>query len=718
MSVVETLPKGDCEKGPAGRLEAGAREDLGELGQPAEAVLGEQAASLRFISTSLPGGLAYQIDSGVDGQQRRFTYLSGSVEELHEVTAAQAIEDPLTIYGQVLEPDRLVVAEGEKIAAERMSPFSAEVRVRLPSGRLRWRLFSSSPRRLPDDRLVWDGIEVDITERKQAEEELRKLSQSLARATAEARESAAEARRANQAKREFLARMSHEIRTPLNGMIAMTGLLLDSALSPSQRRWAEIARTSSETLLSVVNDILDFSRIEARKLELEDAGFDLAVLVRDVVDILEEKAAEKGIRLRYRIEDRVPRRLRGDPGRLSQVLTNLAGNAVKFTARGGVSIEIAAESVDDVRARIRCTVTDSGIGIPKERIPELFLPFTQAEESIARRFGGSGLGLAISKQLIELMGGEIGVESQLGEGSNFWFTVDLARRVDPEPPSLPERPQSAGAGVPRAGPVTALVVEDNVLNQEVALALLTKLGAEADAVSTGPEALDRLSLRRYDLVIMDCELPGMSGFETTRRLRADEATHRAEPVPVIALTAHALSGYRERCLEAGMDDYLAKPVRESDLQRILDRWARRVPSAETPPASEIVPDRAVVESLQTPEPTGTRLAVFDARVLDRLVGDDRAWARRLIARFLADAPLRMDELRSLLSAGDSTGAKLMAHRIKGMALTVGGVALQRAATDLEEAIGPGAAEPVASAESELERAFDALRERLEAEASR
>jgi signal transduction histidine kinase/CheY-like chemotaxis protein len=674
-----------------------------------------------------------------------------------------------------------------------------------------------------------------------------------------ARDSALESSRL---RAEFLANMSHEIRTPLNGVIGMTRLLVDTRLSGDQRDMIEIAQESAETLLRIVNDILDFSKISAGKVVLEESAFDLSAIVESVDALFIEQAHVKGVAIDSLIESDVPLHVCGDAGRLRQVLTNLVGNAVKFTASGEVMIRVSAVSDDATESVLRFQVRDTGIGIPLAGQRNIFNAFTQAEDSTARTFGGTGLGLAISAQLIELMGGSIGVESQLGGGSTFWFTVRLrhqppASRTDAsrENPALErvhvliadgnsasarilsehcqawkmrsevvvdsslamaaltdaaaagdpfeiaiidlQLPASGGLALAHAikrnpqlsrtrvvgvhefgdGPASAsteavgiraliarplrqsrlyntlvalmasltqdgvveltspnypartlksvvpaeirermriLLVEDNLVNQRVAMHMIERIGYKAERVDSGRDALERLDRGDCDLILMDCQMPGMDGCTATREIRRREGATRH--TPIIGLTARALASDREDCIRAGMDDYLSKPVRPEDLGAKIDKWVMAVNAQRTlaPEVETVSTDASLTAPCGAPTPLAE--ASLDEAVLAELREYQKPgepdFVTELIGIFKGDLTNRLSQMRAGLQAGDAKRVCQAAHALKGGSGELGAGKLREICGQLESSTAHGSLEAGASImqglEAEAERVLIAL----------
>ena len=416
--------------------------------------------------------------------------------------------------------------------------------------------------------------------RDRLEEEVGARTGDLLRVNAELTGAKDKAEEANRAKSEFLANMSHEIRTPMNGVLGMTELALDTNLTPEQREYLTTVKQSAESLLTIINDILDFSKIEAGKLDLEEVAYNVRSCIREAVKLMDYRAGQKSLALSCEIDPSVPEYIFGDPIRLRQVLLNLVGNAVKFTERGSVTVTGAARQAPKEGMELQLEVRDTGIGIPLEKQSTIFEAFAQADGSMTRRFGGTGLGLTISSRLISLMGGAISVESAPGQGSCFRFSIQAqpasepSQTLDQTAAEVSRLPEKSAART-----VRALLVEDNPVNQKVVLRLLQKHGHQVTIASNGREALEAMIDAEFDIVLMDVQMPVMTGLEAAEAIRRTErGTGRR--IPIVAMTAHAMTGDKELCLASGMDGYLSKPVRLSDLLEALAKFALPVALAD------------------------------------------------------------------------------------------------------------------------------------------
>jgi len=572
-------------------------------------------AQYRLLADTATDAIVTVDDNG------RILFANPAVERLFGYSPQEVVGEPLSILAP--ERDRArhdSVFDGVRAGRYQVSVSAARVSGLRKDGHEIALELSCGEGRVGHQRF-FTGILRDVSDRHAAEQAL-----------IEAREQAVEGSRL---KSEFLASMSHEIRTPMNGVTGMLELLLEEQLTDQQRKRVNVALGSAQALLTIINDILDLSKIEAGKLDLVPEWTDVHALVDDVVGLMRPLADNKGLQVESSCASDVPARVLVDGGRLRQVLLNLAGNAVKFTDEGRVSVAVTAVPAARDRVRLQWSVSDTGIGIPAQQIPLVFEQFTQLEAAATRRTNGTGLGLSICRKLIDLMGGTIQVASQPGKGSRFWFDVEVPCAAQERMAAPPKTP--AAADVSRARGARVLLVEDNPVNRQFALAVLKSVGALVTVAIDGSEAVRMASEAEHDVILMDCQMPVMDGYEATRRIRAAGIA-----TPVIALTANAMEGDRDRCAAAGMDDYLAKPIRPDTLRAAVAAKARRVQ-----------------------EPSLEAEVGVDAAEITARIGGDPELLADISRLFVAHSPEMMQALKTAAAADNGVAMASAAHAIKG-----------------------------------------------------
>ncbi len=610
------------------------------------------------LAESLPG-TTYQARTDAGGASWRFDFVSASSEALFGIKRQSLIENAHLLWACVVPEDRRPIAAAVEQAARRLEPLCHDFRIERGAGAIRWIRACATLRKEPDGSLAWNGYWIDISDYRQQEQVLQDAKE------------AAEA--GNRTKSLFLATMSHEIRTPMNGVLGMLELLSLTTLEPEQRAMLDTVRESGKSLQAIIDDILDFSKIEAGKLEVRPTAASPAATIKAVSNIFSGNASSKSLDLRTFVDPRLSPALLFDPMRLRQILSNFVGNALKFTDKGSIEIRAELAGRADGLEHVRFSVIDTGIGISQEDQARLFQPFVQAADESHRRHGGTGLGLTICRRLAQMMGGSIEMSSELGSGTTMILdlSVPIANVMDlpaSEPIGTPDflrttqmRRRAPAVASAEAEGTLALLVDDHPTNRSLIVRQIKLLGYAAESAENGAVAWDKWQSGRFGILITDCNMPEMNGYELARRIRVREATNGLARIPIIACTANALGGESESCLAAGMDDYLAKPVQLSELSQKLDRWL----------------------------PISRLSAPLDRSALAGLTGGDIAAERDILKDFRVANEADAAMLLKAVDQSNGPEVTTAAHRIKGASRMIGAMALASVCERLESASRAG-----------------------------
>ncbi len=689
----------------------------------------EKARLLEQVILNARDGIMITNANFQDEKGPEITFVNRAFTEITGYDPTEIIgKTPKILQGEKTDKETL---KRLKNCLERGQPFKGEIINYGKHGHEYWLDISIVPIQDIKGRIThFAAIERDITSRKSHEDAL--LAAKIS------------AEEANRAKSDFLANMSHELRTPMNGILGMTGLLSDTHLDGEQTEMIDTVRKSSETLLMLLNDILDFSKIEAQELTLEEVPFDLKQIFLDIISLLEPLALRKGLNLNMNYNAATPHYVIGDPARVRQIATNLIGNAIKFTETGYIKLDVASRRLSDSRTEFVCRIDDTGMGIPEDKCEKIFQKFTQADESTTRKYGGTGLGLAICKHLTEMMGGDIGVQSIENQGSSFWFTMPLHLptqaqiQLSQDAKLAGMRQELTSLSKVNFSTRTALLIDDHPINLLFAAKLLAKFGfGKVDTTHHGKLALEMMEKTDYDIIITDCQMPEMDGYEVSRAIREREAG-TGKRTPIIAMTANAMVGDREKCLAAGMDDYTSKPIVETKLREIFAYWlpadgSKPLPvhhpiaapiiasttshkSIETTPTiiaptqpenivtsqitsndfiefdafpNKIAQPTTFSETHKPESPSVTHVATLedapvDLKHLRSYIGNDPEEEKEVVLMFIDLTDKAIHELRASLDRNDQDAWKKTAHRIKGSASNFGAKALSKVCLEAEQ----------------------------------